>query len=89
MTINDFAHFAFLLQGYQASDKDVDSVDADVNYYGYVNKFGAWYIMKEDLSVGGDADLNSWRYAKGSSGYSANWANREGLTYERFDEAFI
>ena len=87
LTINDYSLYHAKLNGYQISDQDVDSGDSDIIYFGYVNQRGEWYIMKEDQSVGGDANVLSWRFYKGDSGYSTNWANRESLTpYETYDE---
>jgi hypothetical protein len=63
--------------GYRISQID-DSTPA---YYGYLNKDGAWFIMKEDSN--GD-----YRYAKGNSNFSTNWANRTSLTYDYFDAVF-
>lgn len=48
-------------------------------YYGFLNKDGAWYIVKEV----GDG---SFLYAKGSSGY--NWSNRASETYASYSSTF-
>jgi len=87
-TVNDYFFFQSSLAGFMPCDQDVDSSDADTNYYGYENAEGEWYIMKEDLSVGGDADLISWRYSKGDDDYATNWAGREALSYTRTSIAF-
>ncbi len=87
-TINDYANFHQRQAGYQISDEDADSTDNDVTYYGYLNQEGEWYIMKEDFGVGGDDDLKSWRFAKGSANYTTNWAARQALTYEDFETTF-
>lgn len=50
-------------------------------YYGYLNKDGAWYILREDSS-------SNYRYSKGSSSFSTNWTNRASLTYDYFDVVF-
>jgi hypothetical protein len=63
--------------GYNISNVD----DAIPSYYGYVNKDGGWYIIKEDSSGG-------YRYVKGSSGFSTNWTNRAILSYDYFDAVF-
>ncbi|OGK38540.1 hypothetical protein A3I56_01725 [Candidatus Roizmanbacteria bacterium RIFCSPLOWO2_02_FULL_43_10] len=63
--------------GYNITEVD----DAIPSYYGYVDKNGAWYIVKEDSS-------GAYRYAKGSSSFSANWTNRAGLAYDYFDSVF-
>ena len=58
--------------------------DGVTSYYGYVDKDGNWYILKEDA-------LGHYRYAKGSTGFSSNWdnrANEELITYDTFDNVF-
>lgn len=69
------------LQNYKISDVDAD---ASPNYYGYTRKDGYWYILKETVSAGND----TYRYAKGTSGYTTNWTNRVSLTYNYFDTEF-
>ncbi|CAN5349583.1 hypothetical protein BH10PAT1_BH10PAT1_0970 [soil metagenome] len=63
--------------GYRISDLD----DADPSYYGFINKDGSWFIQKETSS-------GSYRYTKGGSGYSTNWTNRAGLSYDYFENIF-
>ena len=87
-TVNDHKYFNAKHEGYQVSDEDVDSVDADTTYTLYVNRLGEWYIMKEDITVGGDADLKVWRFIKGDSDSSTSWAGREGLSYATFQATF-
>ncbi len=64
--------------GYKIAQLD-DSTPA---YYGFLNKTGAWFIMKEDSTTG------DYRYAKGASGFSTNWTDRASLTYDYFDSVF-
>ena len=87
-TINDYSYFYFFLQGYLPANQKPDSGDGDIIYYGYLSRDGSWYIMKEDQSVDGDSDELSWKYVKGSSGYSTAWTNRESLDYDLLDETF-
>lgn len=63
--------------GYKISEVD----DASPAYYGFVEKTGKWFIMKED--TGG-----AYRYVKGDSGFSTNWTNRASLTYGYYDAIF-
>lgn len=63
--------------GYNIAEVD-DSTPA---YYGFVNKDGAWYILKEDASGG-------YRYYNGSSNFSAGWSDRATHTYDYFDVVF-
>jgi len=68
-------------EGYKISRLD----DSSPAYYGFTNKDGAWFIMKEDSS-------GNYTYATGSSGFTASWAVRNvnpptGPTYgEYFDQ---
>lgn len=64
--------------GYKISE--IDDVSSP-SYYGFVEKTGAWFIMKEDSS-------GAYRYTKGDNGFSTNWTNRTSLTYGYFDEIF-
>ena len=41
-------------------------------YYGFVDKTGAWFIMKEESS-------GAYRYTKGDSNFSTNWTTRNSL----------
>jgi len=68
------------IEGYQVSDTDTTSP----NYYGYIDKDGRWYIMKETIS----GNITIYRFAKGESNYSTNWTNRADLTYDYFSEVF-
>src|SRR3989344_6603453 len=60
--------------GYQISEVD----DEYVAYYGFINKTGGWYIMKED------PDIGSIRYAKGSANFTSSWTNREQITFDYY-----
>jgi len=66
--------------GYKIAELD-DSVPA---FYGFTDKDGPWFIMKE--GSGGD-----YRYTKGSSDFNnvtTGWPNRASLTYDYFDVVF-
>lgn len=64
--------------GYKISEID----DRAIAFYGFTNKDGGWYIMREDSETG------SIRYAKGDTAFTNNWANRERITYDYFNNAF-
>lgn len=53
-----------------------------VIYYGYLDKTGNWYILKEDVSA------STYRYFKGASSFTTNWTNRASLAYDFFDVIF-
>ena len=64
--------------GYTISEVE----DNMIAFYGFTNKEGAWFIMKQDTDVG------SFRYSKGNLNFSENWANREKLKYDYFSSVF-
>lgn len=65
--------------GYKIAQLD-DSTPA---YYGFTNKEGAWFIMREEAT-------GAYRYTKGSEDFSTNWGKRntDELTYDYFNEIF-
>lgn len=63
--------------GYRITEID----DNDITFYGFVNKDGGWFIMKEDME-------SSFRYARGDSNFKKSWDSREGLKYQYFHDAF-
>lgn len=87
MTINDFAYFAFMMDGYKASDQARKAADTDIFYYGFLDSKGNWYIMEHDTTAGVN-NLQTFRFKKGTSGYTTNWTNRETLTYDYFNTIF-
>jgi len=64
--------------GYQISEVD----DGFIAFYGFINKQGGWYIIKDDQDAG------SIRYTKGEANFPGNWANRERLPYDYFHNVF-
>lgn len=60
--------------GYKISEID----EGIITYYGFINKEGAWLIMRED------SDTSNFRYVKGNSDFPGNWSNRENLKYDYF-----
>ena len=63
--------------GYSISQVD-DSVPA---YFGFVNKEGAWFVMRE-------GEDSSFRYVKGDTNFGINWTSRSKLNYNYFDKVF-
>ena len=63
--------------GYNITQLD-DSTPA---YYGFTDKDGNWFIMREEAS-------GAYRYARGTSSFSTNWTNRASLSYDYFDSVF-
>jgi len=64
---------------YQPSD---ETATGETDYYGFVDRNGNWYILRYDINNG------TFRYVKGSTGYTTNWTNRETLSYGYFHEVF-
>jgi len=64
--------------GFRITEIDDSSTPS---YYGFVDKNGRWFIMKEESS-------GAYRYVKGGSNFSNSWSNRTSLTYGYFDEVF-
>jgi|SRR6185436_826919 len=69
------------LDKYKIANKDDDGTP---NYYGFTDKDGNWYILKETISAGAD----TYRYIKGSSDFPTNWTGRAGLSYDYFENVF-
>ena len=67
------------LDKYQPADDDFDS---DPNYTSFTDRFGNWYIVRDNLSDG------THRYSKGSSDYTNNWDKRAELDYDYFHNVF-
>lgn len=64
---------------YKASDIDIA---ADTKYYGFIDKDGNWYIIKEVTTAG------TFRFVKGSSGYTTAWTARASQSYDYFYTIF-
>lgn len=64
--------------GYNIAEID----DNSITFYGFTNKDGAWYVMREELDTG------SFRYTRGDSNFPANWTNREKLKYDYYSNVF-
>ena len=84
MQINDYAYMAFLLDGFRVSDDARNSGDSTIRYFGYLNKEGEWYIMRQSTS----GTTVAYRFARGGSDYTTAWTGREALDYEYFDVCF-
>jgi len=73
---------------YPTSGYGITEIDDDGTtlYYGFVDKGGAWYILKETEAVG---EESSYRYVKGATDFSTEWGDRKTRTdYGYFDQAF-
>ena len=55
---------------------DIDDSGLVYAYYGFLDKDGNWYIMREDITT------NAYRYTRGAANYTTNWTNRATLTYD-------
>ncbi len=63
--------------GYKVAELD----DSSPAYYGFVNKDGAWFILKEESS-------GAYRYFKGTSNFATNWTGRAALSYDYYHNIF-
>jgi len=64
------------LHNYKLSDIEEG---ATYTYCGYLNKDGAWYIMRIESD-------ETFRYVKGDDSY--NWSNRASESYDTFNNVF-
>ncbi len=55
--------------------------DSIPSYFGFVNKNGGWFIMRE-------GEDSAYRYIKGENNFTPNWSNRTRLDYNYFDKVF-
>lgn len=62
---------------YIASDIDDSAGKTGINYFGFTDNKGAWYIKRLDNS----ASPKTIRLCFGQSNYGTNWTGRAGLTY--------
>lgn len=58
---------------------DIDT--ATPSYYGFINKIGKWYIIKEES--------NTYRYSSGISNYPTAWSSRSSIGYDYFNNVII
>ncbi len=63
--------------GYIISEID----DYEDTHYGFINTYGAWYIMKEEAD-------GSFRYSRGDSDFPTNWDSRDNLAYDYYHRVF-
>jgi len=78
----DNNYFNANFNGYRASDTKVKSTDENIVYWGFLSKFGDYFIQEQNDTNG------TYRFYKGSSDYTTAWAGRESLTYDYFDAIF-
>jgi len=72
--------------GYKISRLD-DTSSATYAYFGFVNKTGAWYLQREQLT---GADAGQYLFSAASSDFATAWTNRVSPTpaYNTFDNIF-
>lgn len=72
-----------IINGYMTVDAPVSASEAEgaVNYYGFINAQGSWYIMRETITAG----IAHYDFARGQgTGYSTAWTNKATQDYEEF-----
>ncbi len=82
MNLPDAFQFAMAVQGYVAADEDTSGT---TQYYGFIDRVGNWYILAQNISV---PTLQTFRYIRGSSGYTTNWTARAALVYDYYYNIF-
>ena len=65
------------VDSYRISDMDDTS---DPKYFGYLDKFGNWFIMQ--------LTSTTVRYCRGYQNYTDKWTNRSTQNYKLFNESF-
>ena len=78
MSVSDLIISGTTLEEFHINDVDDAAIP---KYYGFEDKGGNWYILRESPS-------GAYRYSKGDSSYSTNWTNRGSLTYDYFSVIF-
>lgn len=68
--------------GFRSSDRATKTGVAAVTYWGFLNRFGDYYIMEQNTAAG------TWRYFYGRGSYTTAWSQRESLDYDYFDAIF-
>lgn len=84
MQINDYAAFNFLYEGYKVNDQANKVGDDTTTYFGFLNRFGEWFIMQQIVS----GTTISFRFCKGNSAYTTAWIAREAQTYNYINVIF-
>ncbi len=80
----DPAPGALAFQGNPSERFKISDLDdsGSLQYYGYLDESGRWYIMRFDTST------KELRYARGESDYGTGWTDRASLTYGYFNNIF-
>ena len=69
--------------GYRIAELD-DTSDPSNSYYGFVNKDGDWFILRE----ASDGEYKYFKKLITNGSFSSEWVNRGGFTYQYFDAIF-
>jgi len=67
----DALNYYFAVNGYIATEVDADSTAAYM-YYLYVNKFGQWYLMRQEKISDTQYEC---KFSKGISALGTDWKN--------------
>lgn len=86
MQINDYAAFNFLYEGYKVNDQANKAADDTTTYFGFLNRFGEYFIMRQVVT----GTTLAFRFYKGPVGvtYTTAWGGREALQYDTLDVSF-
>ncbi len=80
----NYRAFAFLYEGYKVNDQANKSGDDNTTYFGFLNRFGEWFIMQQVTS----GTTVTWRFVKGNSGYTTAFSAREAQSYDYINVTF-
>lgn len=84
LTAADAAAFGFAYEGYKVADETDKAGDSTIRYYGFVNRRGEWFIMRQTVS----GTTTDYRFVKGDSAYTTAWTARESQTFDYFNTIF-
>ena len=74
--------------GYRINQLD-DTSSATYSYYGFTNKDGDWFIMRETTSGANAGDYRYYKKKPADGSFSTEWLNRATLSpYDYFDAIF-
>lgn len=81
LSLQDAFAFGSGYDGYKVSDEADKAGDSTIRYYGFINRAGEWFIMRQTVS----GTTTDYRFVKGDSAYTTAWAAREAQTYDYFN----
>ena len=84
LSSNDTFAFGTGYEGYKVSDEADKTADSTIRYYGFLNRKGEWFILRQTVT----GTTTDYRFVKGDAAYTTAWSARESQTYNYFDVIF-